>query len=152
MKYLLGLTAIFALACNSAGKDSDSPDTTVTKIDVPVETGKNCYVYTIARDTFSLQLSQNGNLLTGSLHFNNFEKDDSRGTVTGTMGEDVAMLWYSFSSEGMNSVMEVYFKKDGDRMIRGVGEMDVKGDTAYFKDKSKITYDPANAFVKTICN
>ena len=61
-------------------------------------------------------------------------------------------LIYSFQSEGTNSVMEVYLKEENDGMVQGVGEMRVKGDTAYFVQPDKITYPSNGMMKKTDCN
>jgi hypothetical protein len=60
-------------------------------------------------------------------------------------------LWYDFQSEGMNSVMELYFKIDGSSMVQGVGPMDSKADTAYFTYHSRINYSKDQSLNKIDC-
>ncbi len=48
-------------------------------------------------------------------------------------------------------MMEIYFKKENNNLIRGIGTVDVKGDTAYYKDTTDIAYPPEEAFEKTDC-
>ncbi|MBK8494901.1 MAG: hypothetical protein IPL50_07650 [Chitinophagaceae bacterium] len=50
-------------------------------------------------------------------------------------------LDYVFASEGMNSVMEVYFKYKDGILVRGIGEMKTNGDTAYFINPALIKYN-----------
>jgi hypothetical protein len=45
--------------------------------------------------------------------------------------------------------MEVYFKKENGKLLRGVGDMDAKTDTAYFI--SGINYSDKEAFNKVDC-
>ncbi len=53
--------------------------------------------------------------------------------------------------EGMNSVMEVYFKKEGDQLLRGIGPVDAKGDSSYYTDHSAIQYTQDQSFTKLPC-
>ena len=99
--------------------------------------------------TAIILVEQKGKDLSGKMLYDNFEKDGSRGTVKGKEDGDVLKLWYDFNAEGMHSVMEVYFKKDKGRLLRGVGSMDVKTDTTYFT--SGINYSEKEAFNKTDC-
>src|SRR5689334_4035499 len=76
---------------------------------------KGCYVATIGKDVYTLNiLSQNGEKVEGTLSFKNFEKDSSSGTFKGTYKDGILLGDYSFTSEGMDSVMQVIFKKFGD--------------------------------------
>ena len=102
------------------------------------------------RDTAIIMLEQKGNELSGKMLYDNYEKDGSRGTVKGKEEGEILKLWYDFDSEGMHSIMEVYFKKDKGRLLRGVGDMDAKTDTTYFI--SGINYSDKEAFNKVDCS
>jgi hypothetical protein len=99
-----------------------------------------CYMQVLQRDTFTANLQQDGNNIRGNLTFDNFEKDGSSGVVNGKIDNDVIKLFYSFASEGMNSIMEVYFRQQGGSLVRGIGEMNTRGDTAYFVNPAAISY------------
>ena len=103
------------------------------------------------RDTLVAKFIQNGNSITGRLSFDNYQKDGSTGIIQGNLEGDIIKLWYSFQSEGMNSVMEVWYKKQGNALIRAIGPVDVKGDTSYFTNKSAITFDGAQKLEITDC-
>jgi len=152
MRYLSLLLFIF-LSCNdSANTESDKNKDSVDSKTPAMTSGiSGCYLQVMARDTFAAQIIQEGNRITGKLTFDNFEKDGSTGTIDGTIENDIIHVHYSFASEGMNSVMEIYFKAAGDSLIRGIGEMDVKGDSAYFKN-SNIQYDGPQVLKKTDCD
>ena len=117
-------------------------------IDQPIT---NCYIQVLQRDTFMARLQQDGKNISGQLVFDNYQKDGSRGTVTGTIENGVARLKYFFASEGTNSVMDVYFKVFQDSIVRGIGDMSTSGDTAYFINPEKITYT-GSVLKKTDCN
>jgi hypothetical protein len=170
MRYLV--IFIFALAFTACNSNTESASTetsdtvvnnnTSTNADddsKPVvpgnenETGGSCYMQVLKRDTMVLHISNtSGENISGRLSFDNYEKDGSTGTVKGKREGDVLKLIYSFQSEGTNSVMEVYFKEENDGMVRGVGEMQTMGDTAYFVQPDKITYPSNGMMKKTNCN
>jgi hypothetical protein len=161
MKYiLLILLSGKLISCNNdvqtnqqldAPKTTDAEKTTSSITDQrPVADVSGCYMKILGRDTAILMIEQKGFQLTGKMLYDNFEKDGSRGTVNGKEDTDIIKLWYDFNSEGMHSVMEVFFKKDNGRLLRGVGSMDVKTDTTYFT--SGINYSDKEAFNKVDCS
>jgi hypothetical protein len=111
-----------------------------------------CFWKISGRDTLVAWLAQTENTITGKLSFDNFETDGSSGPVHGTVEGDIAKLWYSFESEGMKSVMEVWYKKQGDSLLRAVGPSKVKGDSSYFADQQAIKFDNKQSFVKVDCD
>jgi len=116
----------------------------------PVTDVAGCYIKIIGRDTAILMLEQKGNMFTGKMLYDNYEKNGSRGTVKGKEDKEIIKLWYDFDSEGMHSVMEVYLKKENGKLLRGVGDMDAKTDTTYFI--SGINYSDKEAFTKVDCD
>jgi hypothetical protein len=174
MRYLLlFLSGLVLTACNSSTKtSSETSDTLVqsntsnnknddSKPATPEDENEDkagdkangsCYMQVLKRDTMVLHInSAIGDGISGKLSFDNYEKDGSTGTVKGKREGDVVKLIYSFQSEGMNSVMEVYFKEENESLVRGVGEMQTKGDTAYFVQPDKITYPSNGMMKKTDC-
>lgn len=160
MKYILYIFLVSKLiAChdNSGAKDKSTasrPDSgTVVSArpeDHSLSDIPGCYMKIAGRDTAILRLEQKGDMFTGKILYDNYEKDGSRGTVKGKEDKEIIKLWYDFDSEGMHSVMEVYFKKENGRLLRGVGDMDAKTDTAYFI--SGINYSDKEAFTKVNCD
>ena len=161
MKYFLILLISGKLiSCNNnvqpgeqvgAPGTSDAEKTTSSNTGQMVITGASgCYMKILGRDTAILRIEQKGLELTGKMLYDNFEKDGSRGTMKGKEDGEILKLWYDFNSEGMHSVMEVYFKKDNGRLLRGVGSMDQKTDTTYFT--SGINYSDKEAFNKIDCS
>jgi len=107
-----------------------------------------CYVSKLAQDVYTLKITgQKDGMFTGSLSFNNSEKDSSSGIYVGTYSDGILLGDYSFTSEGMNSVVDVIFKKEGNNFVRGYGEMNADG--TRLADASKVTYDPNQTFVPT---
>ncbi len=109
-----------------------------------------CYVATLGKDVYTLSvLSEKDGVFDGTLSFKNFEKDSSSGSYKGTYKDGILLGDYSFQSEGMNSVMQVIFKKTGNDFVRGYG--DLNSDGTRFTDLSKITYDTSAVFKAGDC-
>lgn len=121
------------------------------KADTPAEASiVGCYIATLAKDVYTLTIaSQTGNAFTGHLSFKNFEKDSSSGTFVGTYTDGVLLGDYAFASEGMDSIMQVIFKKTPDGFVRGFGDMNTTGDR--FTDVTKVTYDTTYTFKPSEC-
>jgi hypothetical protein len=161
MKYILYIFLFSKLvACNdnsrandqsTTSRSSDSGTSVPSKVeDHPFNDITGCYMKIVGRDSAILMLEQKGNMFAGKMLYDNFEKDGSRGTVKGKEDKEIIKLWYDFDSEGIHSVMEVYFKKDNGKLLRGVGDMDAKTDTAYFI--SGINYSDKETFTKVDCS
>ena len=136
---------------SETNKSLQGVTTTPTEIEQkPTDAEGRCYMKITGRDTAILMIEQKAAELSGVMLYDNFEKDGSRGTVKGKKDGDILKLYYDFNSEGTRSVMEVYFKEVPGGLLRGVGDMDVKVDTAYFR--SGINYSDKEAFSKVDCS
>lgn len=154
MKKALFILSVAAVAgCNmssdrKSGNDADTAgiatETLHSQKSLFTGNPKGCYRYTAVRDTYDIKINGSGNNVNGMMHFNNFEKDDSRGNFTGTaINDSVFKLIYKFESEGMQSTREVFLKYNGNEMITGIGEEDVNGDSAYIKDPAALSFTGA---------
>ncbi len=141
---IIALLAWVIIAGKSGKKDE--PEVVVAPEEQKTESIVGCYVATLGKDVYTLKVdSQAGDTFKGRLSFKNFEKDSSSGTYEGTYKDGILLGNYSFTSEGMDSVVETIFKKSGNSFVRGFGEMNATGDR--FADTSKITYDPNQTFI-----
>ena len=110
-----------------------------------------CYMRVMQRDTLAAVLEQRGDSVYGRLTFDNYEKDGSSGSVEGRVEDGIVKLVYTFHSEGMKSVMDVYFKADSSSLLHGTGKMQVKGDTAYFTNPSAVVVPDKDRLMKLPC-
>jgi hypothetical protein len=157
-RYFIAIILPFVFAaCNNTVEDKNTDssigakDASANNIEnAPAITG--CYLRVIQRDTLAAFLSQEGNLISGKLAFDNYHKDGSTGTVTGVVHNDILKLVYRFQSEGMTSISEVYFKLTPGGLIHGNGEIKVKGDSAYYADHNNIFYNDKEVLAKIDCN
>ncbi len=85
-----------------------------------------------------MHLIRNGNLVTGELVYDYFEKDKNTGTIKGEMKGDTLFAEYIFMSEGINSVREVAFLQKGDDLIEGYGDVEEQTAKIVFKNKAAL--------------
>lgn len=107
--------------------------------------GKDQDVYTLSLDSY-----ENGQV-SGTLEFDNYQRDSSSGIFEGSYEEGILMGEYSFHSEGMYSEMQVIFKQQGEDFVRGYGELTNSG--TEFADTNAINYevDELSLFEKQTC-
>jgi hypothetical protein len=150
------LFVLVLLACNnnSANTTEEKNDSEQASQAITISSTdfSGCYRKALQRDTVLLQLQQSGDSVSGTVSFDNYQKDSSSGTVRGSVKKDTVVLWYNFFSEGMHSVMEIVLQKTEDGLVRAVGPIVSKGDTALFKDHNEIKFDPRQTLQKIECN
>ena len=86
-------------------------------------------------------LTQEGFNVTGKITIKNSQKDSSNGTFTGTFDGTILTGMYTFSSEGTQSIRELFFKAKGDSILQGFGPVEENGNTAKFVRQLNITWD-----------
>lgn len=140
--FILITSVLFA--CNNAPQQSESSledSTAVVSEKTEPVAGEQCYLFVAAKDTYALKLNIVDTAVKGTAVFKNFEKDSNHGTVEGSVNGDIIRLWYHFQSEGMNSVRELYFKKEGEKLVTGTSNEATRADTAYVPDAKAVNYN-----------
>jgi len=157
-KYLLYFLIIFLSACtettNNDTNELYEADTTPLIAEEPEKPAdlSGCYIRVTGQDTLWLRLNQNEDEITGTMEFDNFEKDSSKGIIKGKKLEDgVIFVFYDFHAEGTNSVREIYFKPGNKKLRMATGDMDVKGDTSYFLNAPNLFYSQSDALDLVDC-
>ena len=105
------------------------------------EDGDHCYQYVLSFDTISIQIHITGNQFTGKMDYQFFEKDQSHGTISGKIEGDKIIGDYKFSSEGMESVSQIIFKKQENDLMVGFGEMEEKDGRFIYKDPENLRFE-----------
>jgi hypothetical protein len=100
----------------------------------------NCYRYIHNRDTVLLNTIYINGSVTGTLVYNFYEKDKNKGTIQGKMTGDILFADYSFSSEGIQSVRPITFRKIGENFIEGYGETENTNGKTFFKDPDSLNF------------
>lgn len=146
-KLLFAGIILFAISCdtnngpqdkNGDGSSAIKKDTGSVLLPAPPE---NCFRFVANRDTYDLNFLREGNIIRGSMRFNNFEKDKSSGTIDGTVNGDTLKIFYRFNSEGTLSVRQLYLKQEADKIITGTADEEHRADSAFIKKPSTVTFD-----------
>ncbi|MFV8367987.1 hypothetical protein [Flavobacterium sp. LB2R40] len=141
--------SVFVSCKNEKEKVSVESEKSVSEKSVSLE----CYRAILKKDTVSLTLNiKNGLLLSGNLSYNFYEKDKSNGTLIGEIKGDTLFANYTFMSEGISTVRQVAFLKQGDAYIEGFGDVidDNKG-KVIFKDTKQLNFDSNLVLSKVNC-
>ena len=112
-----------------------------------------CYTAVLQKDTAILviQHAPGAQSVSGDLTFNNFEKDDNNGTFNAKVQGNLIVGFYSYISEGTESVRQVVFKVAGDTLLEGYGNLKVSGDTTLFKNIEELNYLTEKPYIKRDC-
>lgn len=137
---------LLTMGCTSE-KTEQADDQLQTK---EVETSA-CYAAITAADSVSLRLVNINGDITGELTYNNYEKDDNRGTIMGQMHGDTLLADYTFMSEGTESVRQVAFLKKGDGFVEGYGDAEERDGKMFFKNTTALDFGPGTVFEKVPC-
>jgi hypothetical protein len=96
------------------------------------------YLFEDGKNLITFVIEENRNEIKGFLTYELAEKDKNSGKFSGKFEDGILIGKYTFKSEGKESVREVAFKVDGDKLIEGYGELNEDG-TA-FKDASNLNF------------
>ena len=150
--YLLAIVMVF-FSCQNLDSTHSQVDTSKLQQDSTRSMASSltgCYEYNVGRDTIRLSLQLQDSTVSGSLLYDMYEKDKSRGTIKGRVKDSIIVTNYSFNSEGMDSEAEVFFQFKNDSLYLGEGPQTVKDGKGVYLDHSKIQYK--TAFRKINCH
>jgi hypothetical protein len=147
----------FRLAFTAAGLlllaacREQATQTTQTPATSPPPAGPQCYAYTTAKDTVRLTLATTQPMVTGQLSYRYFEKDRNEGTIRGALHGDTLRAEYTFQSEGVASVREVAFLRQGNGFVEGYGDVVERGGAMVFKQPQHLKFNSTNALLPVPC-
>ena len=111
--FILTTSSLVLAACNNNAEQSsttaETKDTSKheeVKIQVP---NTVCYLNVTAKDSIFLKTEVFPNVVTGTLRYKFFEKDNNKGEIDGALHGDTLIAEYKFMSEGVQSVRKVMF-------------------------------------------
>jgi hypothetical protein len=153
MKTIALYSLLFFASCNTnkekevstVNTNESNPETKSDKL------SPGCYEMRIGKDSAIMNLSINGNNVSGKLDYKAFEKDGNKGKFSGMLDSNKITAWYTFESEGIVSVRQVVFKINGETLLEGYGDFEVTGDTAYFKYPHTLNFETNHPFNKVNC-
>ena len=101
-------------------------DSILTTEEAAAATVKGCYFAEANNDLFIMDLTYHENAtVSGNLAYRPFQKDSSKGSFVGTYENGILHGVYTFTSEGMDSERELYFKRDSKGFLPGYGPVEV---------------------------
>lgn len=145
---------VLAAGCQQPAKRPATPpeDTLAAETD-PAAQGPWCFLFVLKRDTISLEFrATTGDSVSGRLAYRFYEKDKSSGTIRGTLRNNIVDAQYQFMSEGMESIRQVVFRMEGEKLYEGRPDtFDQQGNPVFNKDATRIPFDTI-PFIRQPCN
>ena len=152
--FLLVITGCLVIACNNKPSEpsKNQPKEVTNNTNTPAaETESVCYRYIGNKDTVYLSVNSSYNMLTGLLMYKYYQKDQNLGTIQGQMMGNILLADYTFKSEGTMSIRQVAFKKIGNDLVEGFGDvLQVNGKTL-FKDVNSLKFNDAMVLKNVPC-
>lgn len=110
-----------------------------------------CYGSTVGGSTIKIEITQiDAGTVEANLFYAFAEKDTNEGTFEGTLKGDKLIGYYTFRSEGLESVRQAAFKVQKDQLVEGFGDMDENG--MMFQNTTNLNYNGTLPWLKTGCN
>ncbi len=149
---VLSFVALTMLNCKNKEQKTENLNSDLEEIAEETTTTLDlgCYFFNDGKNMVSLEIIENGKEIKGNLTYSLTEKDKNSGNFKGELQEGILIANYTFQSEGKESIRQVAFKVDGDKLIEGYGELNSDGAT--FKDRSNIHFTSKMPLTKTDCN
>ncbi|MCS3528895.1 hypothetical protein [Chryseobacterium sp. JUb7] len=99
-------------------------------------TSSKCYLSAMGKDSMFISITDKQGVITGKMYDKFFEKDNSKGTLSGTKSGDTLKLVYTFAAEGtQDNKLEINFLEKNNSLWEGYGEKDKTG-TKYANPKN----------------
>lgn len=145
------LTMIISSCQQTADSKTTSAPADSSKATTLLHAGPQCFTRIFKQDTAYLVFETDNEVVTGQLEYSLFEKDKNKGTISGTITDNIIEVDYHFMSEGIMSVRKAIFKLDGERLLEANADStDKEGMPVFDKDYSKLRYDSI-PFIKGNC-
>ncbi len=129
-------------------KDKEKKDSSDASQNISVE---GCYRMIISNDTATMNLTQKGDSITGSLIYKRKEKDSNTGFIHLVKRDGRAEGWYTYQSEGKTSVRQIVLKIIAGTFAEGYGDIKMNGDSAVFKYPHALSFEEKHTFNKINC-
>lgn len=156
MKIMSIITMILVLAgCSGPQRErsthADTEDTTPLQNRAPTVEMQRCYLHVNGRDSVHIAFEVGSDSVEGTLYFNNYQFDDSRGTIRGRFHGDTLKVVNDYLAEGMRSRSQEAFLKKGDSLIRGFGDRHLVNDTMTYSAPEDVSFENGQVFRPTPC-
>jgi len=153
--FAAGFTA-FVLSCGKKNNqdavlqpDFDSTAVANDSLAVQEPITTNCFTAVSGKDSLFLSYEDNLGTITGKMNYKNFEKDSSKGDISGLINGDTLKVTYTFEAEGTTSSREIWFLKKNKELIEGIGKYDESGEN--YSDGKSVKFEGGNTLKPTDC-
>ncbi len=141
MKPAFLLLAAFAIgSCNQPSENQTLQSPKTGAPENKPATRKQCYEWKEKNSRAIASFTIQNDSVTGTLEYLFAEKDNSRGTIAGILRGDTIFADYTFRAEGRESVMEVIFLQQGDKLIQGHGNMRLQGAKMVYVQPNRVQF------------
>ncbi len=113
---------------------------------------EGCFQYVNGKDTVRLSIQPDEFNVAGELAYLFFEKDQSRGSITGTLKDSVLIAEYHFLSEGDSSKRQVVFRRFGEGWKEGHGETEEVDGIAVYRNVDSLDFGHGVSLVPVPCD
>lgn len=111
-----------------------------------------CYVFESEKNVYTLTIQeQTESVVSGTLHYDNFQFDDSSGAFAGKFENEILLGDYTGTAEGTTFTRELIWKRSGKDFIQGSGDYTTINEREVFSDPSAVTWDQNRTFVSSPC-
>ncbi|MBE8715243.1 hypothetical protein [Sphingobacterium hungaricum] len=107
------------------------------------------YDYAKNGDTIHLSICDTNNMIVGDLVYRLKEKDANIGKIQGEFKDSILFADYTFKSEGVTSVRQVAFKKVGNGLVEGYGDVEESNGKFVFKNPENLNFSDGLILEKT---
>lgn len=147
----ISATILFSCNGNSTSQEKSTEEQHELKEPSADINSITCYSLNNGKDTILMKLKIDSGQVSGDLMYHYFEKDKNTGTLKGQMMGDTLFGTYIFMSEGKESVRQIAFLKNGNKMIEGYGNINSATGEPDLTDRSAIKFDNKFILKQTDC-
>lgn len=141
---LLGVAMLTACGEKTPDQAASNPPAGKT-----VPAGTSCYSRQENQDLTVVQLTQEGDKVSGYYVWEPYEKDGAHGSFIGSIKDGMITADHTYMIEGSVQTDEVYFKLDGDNLLEGSGELMEKDGKMVAKSIESLQF--TDTLAKTDC-
>jgi hypothetical protein len=148
---LYAFTILLIVASCGQNRSANPQSPSAANVAAPLPDGTHCFEHRVGKDVTTVQLTLNGNEVSGEMSWLPFEKDSGTGTLRGLRTEGEIIAVWSYTIEGSNQTEEVRFQLTGDQLQRKTGELVDPANDGNLKLKDPAAAQYTETYTKVAC-
>lgn len=145
------ITTLFFAACNSQQNKTENKDSVNITGATDSTPATHCYQYIKDKDSVEMKVVYMGNAVSGSMTYKLSGKDRNNGTFSGDMNGSLIVAYYTFFSEGRQSVRQIALKQEKGSLTEGYGYVYTRNDSVLFRNIDSLQFDKGIKLDETPC-